>query len=348
MIKTLDINNIQSHENTKLDFVNGVNVIIGGSNQGKSAILRAFYWLVYNRPVGTSTLASHWIVNDKGNLRGNMSVSVSNDNGGVVCRYRDKDVNQYIVNDETLNVVKTDVPEQVSKALKLSQTNIQKQMDAPFLLSETSGEVAKYFNSIVNLNVIDRVLTNAESKRKKIKAESEHIKIDIDALETNLENYIWLDGVAPLFAEIDDLLVKLNQLNADIDSLENESSKVDQLLSIIERMSVVAGANEILADVAATETKLENISSNVYKLEKSISEVESFKIYDFSKQKNWIDKMENISVDEESITTLSNSIRNYELQSDYLIAQNRVIEENKALLPKTCPVCGGVLKESCL
>ena len=34
MINSLEIKNIQAHEHTTLDFTNGVNVIIGSSNQG--------------------------------------------------------------------------------------------------------------------------------------------------------------------------------------------------------------------------------------------------------------------------------------------------------------------------
>ena len=138
MINSLQINNIQSHEHTELRFTDGINVIIGSSNQGKSAILRALYWVRTNRPLGIDTLASHWAVNDKGNLTDTMSVVLVNDNSKVE-RRRTKDENQYIVNDEVLNVVKTDVPIQVSSLLNLSDTNVQKQLDSPFLLSQTDS-----------------------------------------------------------------------------------------------------------------------------------------------------------------------------------------------------------------
>lgn len=52
MIKSIELKNIQSHENTRLDFDKGINVIVGSSNNGKSAILRGLYWARYNRPLG--------------------------------------------------------------------------------------------------------------------------------------------------------------------------------------------------------------------------------------------------------------------------------------------------------
>lgn len=348
MIKSLEICNIQSHEHTKLDFVNGVNVIIGGSNQGKSAILRAFYWLVYNRPVGTSVLASHWIANDKGDITDSMQVGVSNDKGDTVFRLRNKGLNAYSVNGEMLNVVKTDVPEQVSKALRLSQTNIQRQMDAPFLLSETSGEVARYFNGIVNLNIIDRVLTNAESRRKRTKAEIERTKEDIVALQSNLEESDWVDGLSGLFDEIDDLTPRLAGFDSSIARLECDVAKMETLLERVESMGSVSDVGEVVCDIDDCVRGMYSQSDSIRGLEDLVSRVESFKPYDFAKQKNWIGKIETIDIDEGAIHDIDMSVYEYDLQNERMNMQNRIIEENRALLPKTCPVCGGVLKEDCL
>ena len=60
MITSLSIKNWQSHKDTKLDFVNGVNVIIGVPNSGKTAVLRALLWLIENRPKGASQFMPSW------------------------------------------------------------------------------------------------------------------------------------------------------------------------------------------------------------------------------------------------------------------------------------------------
>ena len=112
MIKSIELKNIQSHENTRLVFDKGINVIVGSSNNGKSAILRGLYWVRYNRPLGIDTLASHWALNDKGDLKSEMAVTVENDFGAVT-RKRTKNDNQYIVNGKVLDVVKSDVPADV-------------------------------------------------------------------------------------------------------------------------------------------------------------------------------------------------------------------------------------------
>ena len=179
MIKSITLKNIQAHKNSKLEFDKGINAIIGSSNNGKSSIIRALNWNRYNRPLGIDNLASHWIVDDKGNLKEEMSVTIENDFGTVV-RKRTKNENQYIVNDKELNVVKSDVPVEVEQTLNLSETNIQNQQDSPFLLSETSGKVAEYFNRIVRLDIIDKVLSNTESKRRKTKQNLESSEKEIE------------------------------------------------------------------------------------------------------------------------------------------------------------------------
>ena len=79
MIKRIKIENIQSHKETELELSSGINAIVGSSNNGKSAILRAFYWLVYNRPLGVDNLLSHWAFDKKGNQILPMKVSIENE-----------------------------------------------------------------------------------------------------------------------------------------------------------------------------------------------------------------------------------------------------------------------------
>jgi len=54
VVEKITIKNFQSHEETELQFSSGVNVIVGSSDSGKSAILRALKWVVQNKPSGTA------------------------------------------------------------------------------------------------------------------------------------------------------------------------------------------------------------------------------------------------------------------------------------------------------
>ena len=49
MIKSVEFQNFQSHKKTILEFVPGVNIIVGLSDAGKSAVMRAIKWCLKNQ-----------------------------------------------------------------------------------------------------------------------------------------------------------------------------------------------------------------------------------------------------------------------------------------------------------
>ena len=177
--------------------------------------MRGLYWVRYNRPLGIDTLASHWALNDKGDLKNEMVVTIEND-FGIVTRKRTKNDNQYIVNGKVLDVVKSDVPAEVEQVLCLSDTNIQKQLDEPFLLSKSSGEVAKYFNKVVRLDVIDRVLTNAETTRRKTQNDIKNVQAQIKDCEDKLQAFEWLDDAEILIEKHERVSNRKNQIESDV------------------------------------------------------------------------------------------------------------------------------------
>ena len=51
-LKTVILENFQSHKYSTIDFCEGLNVILGPSDSGKSAIIRGIKWALYNEPSG--------------------------------------------------------------------------------------------------------------------------------------------------------------------------------------------------------------------------------------------------------------------------------------------------------
>ena len=75
MIDKISIKNFQSHPNTELELDPGINVITGSSDNGKTSIFRALYWIIYNRPSGNSFI-SNWIKDEKGNIKKEVTKSL--------------------------------------------------------------------------------------------------------------------------------------------------------------------------------------------------------------------------------------------------------------------------------
>ena len=58
VISSLTLENFQSHKESKIVFDKGLTVIIGQTDQGKSAIIRALKWVLYNEPRGTDFITA--------------------------------------------------------------------------------------------------------------------------------------------------------------------------------------------------------------------------------------------------------------------------------------------------
>jgi exonuclease SbcC len=152
MIREISLSNFQSHKDSHLEFSDGVNVILGASDSGKTAIIRALRWVATNKPSGDA-FRSYW--------GGKTSVELFTDDAHIV-RSRDKD-NEYVLGDTHFKAFSTETPKEIVDALRLDSVNMQAQLDSPFLLSETPGDVAAHWNKIAKLEAIDKGTTNINS-----------------------------------------------------------------------------------------------------------------------------------------------------------------------------------------
>ena len=269
MIDKLKIQNVQSHKNSELEFVSGINVIIGSSNNGKSAVLRSLYWAICNRPLGIETLCSHWNLDEKGNIINPMSVKVYKGKK-ILERRKTKNENQYLLNDEELNAVRTDVPKQAVEFFRLTDTNIQNQQDSPFLLSLSNGDVAKYFNRIAKLDVIDRVLSNAESKRRELRRETEQAEKLISDFTEKHEKYSWLKNAEKLLEKYELVISEKEKIETDFDNLSKQveefnfhSDKIKKIKSLSKYKKIISNLKGSIESEKELSENLENTCSEI-------------------------------------------------------------------------------------
>ena len=167
MIRRLRIKNFQSHRDTEIEFLPTVNMIVGSSDQGKSSILRALYWLIYNRPLGGEFRS--WFASDKESTE----VELETWEGDVIIHRRDNSGSNYLLNDELLEAHGSEVPDLVKDALNIGEYNFSRQFDRYFLLQDTAGEVARKLNAVVKLDSIDvatkrikKIISDADQDKK--------------------------------------------------------------------------------------------------------------------------------------------------------------------------------------
>ena len=307
MIDSLKIKNIQSHKDSELKFSDGVNVIVGTSNNGKSAILRALIWAITNRPLGVDILCSDWALDKKGNQISPMEVEVEK-NGHVLIRYKSKSKNQYLLDDEELNAIGTDVPSEVKKFFSLSDTNIQKQQDKPFLVSESSSDVAKYFNSMMNLDVIDSILKKTETKKREIRSNKINCENTLKTLTDEFDNLSWVDNAENYLEKIEKLESKQTKKKSVINELESsmiEYRKMTELknslnvkkagkyisklndckIEVKEKTLTFNGLNDEISEWEENKSTFENLE----KIKKANKIISSLKKYDSQIKENEIE-----------------------------------------------------------
>lgn len=222
MIKQLKIQNFQSHKDSVLEFDPGVNIIVGTSDSGKTAIIRALRWAVWNRP-GGDAFRSHW--------GGDTVVKVITDAGSIV-RQKGKE-NSYIINNkEELKAFGTEVPEEVRNILNLNEINLQEQMDSPFLLSNaySPGAVAGHFNQVAHLDLIDSSISDAKKDINKIKTQQNQAKESKASIQEKLKSYEQLD-----FLEVD--LEMLEQMEQELTSRRSKETQLKNIVKEIDSLS---------------------------------------------------------------------------------------------------------------
>ncbi|MFW6173626.1 MAG: AAA family ATPase, partial [Elusimicrobiota bacterium] len=141
MIKSLELNNFQSHKNSLLEFDPGVNIIVGNTDSGKSSLIRSLKLVIYNKPSGDSFI-SHWAKQ--------LNVKLEVDDH-TIQRVKGSS-NKYILDDKEFTSFGTTTPDEINQVINMSDVNTQFQLDPAFLLSSTSGEVAQYLNKVANLD----------------------------------------------------------------------------------------------------------------------------------------------------------------------------------------------------
>lgn len=355
MIQSIQIKNYQSHKNSVLEFESGINAVVGSSNNGKTAVLRAFNWLINNRPTGFSNV-SYWDRDKNKKPKSEQSVTILRDNGDGVSRIRTKDYNGYeLLSQEEvtkLEAVGTDVPETVSNFFNLNETNIQKQMDQPFMISESASEVARFFNKIIQLDIIDRVLSNAETKRRQNNQNIEKIKTDIKNNEEQLEELEWVDSAKILIenawiikSEIDidnKSIENINNLLLDAEKYQSEiynSKSYDDVNSLIVE---IENQYRVLEDTKIDRERLYELVSKCDQLEKELS-----KQVDYTAVIAMMDDIQDLHTCiqdkiKEKIT-LDNILNEYDVCLKNIADYENEIKDLQSQMPDVCPLCGGEL-----
>jgi DNA repair protein SbcC/Rad50 len=344
MIDSLLLKNFQSHKNTNIKLSKGVNCIIGSSDVGKTSIIRALRWLVMNRPQGEA-FRSNW--------GGDTEIVATIDNQHII-RSRSGKKNVYFINDIELEALRTDVPDEIKQALNVNEINLQRQFDRPFLIDETPGNVAQFFNTIAHINVIDQSLGNLQSwvrdinrkigdnetrliESEKVLAEQYANVDDLDEKTSYLEK---ADKVLKMKQEQSN---KLTRLHNDIDTVESDLEDLQRVVkhdkAVSQLIKKINDRDELIKIKAALQAHIFSISTLNFSIATSNKKIELEQPF-LAVQKLIADRNRKHAIK----SNLSNLLNNIVTMQFTIKLDEKEIEKlHKQFdkeFPSTCPLCG--------
>jgi DNA repair protein SbcC/Rad50 len=192
--KKLVIENFQSHQYTEIDFTDGLNVFVGPSDSGKSAILRALKWVLFNTPRGTDFIRTG---------AKECRVRLVLTDGTAIERIRSRSVNRYVLNtpdgkEQIFEGFGNSVPEEISDVhrivpVELDQKelllNFGTQLESPFLLFESNQNKAKTIGRISGAHLIDKALKKTSTDRLALSGTIRQLEQEKERLDEKLKPY---------------------------------------------------------------------------------------------------------------------------------------------------------------
>lgn len=342
MLQKIRIQNYQSHKNTVLDLHKSVNCIVGASDVGKTAIIRALRWLVWNRPLGNAFI-SDWSDNTK--------VTVISDDT-IIKRIKSDKENKYIVDNIELEAVRTDVPDEVRLSLNFNDLNLQRQFDRPFLLDSSPGEVAQHFNAIAHIDVIDSSNSRVQSWIRGIQQSIESDSLHITELESQLEQFVGLEDLDGKVADLEQKEIENNKYKKAFAELTNTIWNIERIDNDINREQQVTILEPIVTkilthvdrrkEITELRTKLNDKLQQLFELDKYIEDSKYLLkqesavqkllelINQMREQHSVIAKLLGLTMD---FSVIENKISKTELE-----AQGLQKAFNEAM-PNVCPLC---------
>jgi len=278
------IKNFESHKDTHLEFDPGVNTIVGENDTGKSAIIRALRLIINNDPSGLNYLPT-W------NKKAITENTLETFEGDIITRMRSKSINNYFFNEESLKAFGVGVPDEIIKALNMDEINVQSQKEPDFLFSSTSGQIAKYLNKIVNLEVIDDIYNKLESKRRAANTDLVHHQEQLEKQNKELEKYAKLDQIEKKIERIESLEINYHLYQEKIKQVESSLFLIDQENQSIRKLNLFICYESKILELLSLNSKGMELGSKLDKIIGLFSDIELIK--EQNKQINIIIKEEN-------------------------------------------------------
>lgn len=357
-IEKIILRNFQIHRKTTLNIHEGINIIAGSSDNGKSSIIRAIRWLCENSPRGFKF--RRWNAPEKSVTSVIMEVD-----GSVIERKRGAVSNCYCFDGVTYTALKSDVPEVVRELLEITPYNIQRQLEGPFLFSKSSTEVAKMINEVAGIAVINDIIKESNKRYREAKHKVSFLSDMAKSKKSLMHAHKLFLPLKKKATYLEEQARKLVELDSSISSMEESIAQIRNARKVLKRLKPkLAAANKVYEVMISCKKDLDDFDSSgkIERLRSLISDIQECSSFEVmpDREKNRISKVLRISSKKnDRVATLNRNIRSIVSAIKTIQGQDRhlktIISEKGKTQKKLdavkeeagfCPVCGTTFGEN--
>ncbi len=273
-LKTVILENFQSHKYTSIDFDESLNIILGPSDSGKTAIIRGIKWALYNEPSGDFFIREG---------ESEASVTLIFSDNTKVQRTRSKSKNLYILYNNKGEQIKFEgfglnVPEEIIEEIGIRKIkldsdstnaiNIAEQLDGPFLLSEKTSTRAGAIGRLIGVNIIDEALRETLKDIRNLSANKKNTEDRVSKLDNELKEYDYLD----------ELVIKLGMVEELYKLIQEKTRRLDRLNLYVKQYRETTNESKIVNEQLLKLKSTDEINSILEQNQKNIYDLKYYSI----------------------------------------------------------------------
>ena len=257
------IENFQSHSRSELVFGPGLNVIVGPSDNGKSAVLRAIRWVLYNEPRGTEFVRS-----GARECRATLTMS----DGAVVVREvllaksGTPARNRYIITapggePQTFEGFGTAVPPEVTRLHGMPEVLLDtdkrvaltfgSQLEGPFLMAETGSMRARAIGRLLGVHVVDAAIRETQRDLRTLRGETGRLEREAQRLEAELAPFADTAAVEGALERAQGIIIQAEMLTGRKARLSHVANELERVAVDADRLRTNIASLERVPQAAA-------------------------------------------------------------------------------------------------
>jgi len=369
-IKSITLKNFQSYKNQTIDFKPGLNLLLGTSDSGKSAILRAMSFVLYNYPKKDSLI--HW-----GELE--TSVTLEFSDGVKVTRIKGEGRNAIVAFDADGNKIeKEKIDKEIPDDVKLLLGNPPQddfnglisyadQFSPMFLVDLSPTDLPRSLSGLTGIEILEESAKQLMQNYKSIEKQNKSDEKEYTSLVNEAQSYSYVDfyeNKIKLLEEKKQLIVDLEEkialiegISKDID-LDVEPDDVEALDNLIDLITSNADSIKLaqallgryeklrvynlLSHGSCSNNELDILETLFNRIEKELSNMQ-----ENHQQIEKFKKLEQTSAEISSISEKGGQLsKEFKLAKENLdLAINDYTEFKEFLINEKiqCEACGSVL-----